>query len=136
MTVIVVPHDPAWPQHFDMESRRIAERLGGIVYRLHHIGSTAIPGIAAKPIIDMLMEVAYLGALDSATADFEALGYESMGEYGIPGRRYFRRNDSHGRRTHHLHAFRLGTDDAQRHLALGIVGSEPERVQGVCPSSM
>ncbi len=117
MSVIVVPHDPSWPRHFDVEARRIAERAGDIVVRLHHIGSTAIPGIHAKPIIDILMEVTALQALDAVTPELEALGYEAKGEFGIPGRRYFRKNDALGRRTHHVHAFESGTHDVQRHLA-------------------
>jgi GrpB-like predicted nucleotidyltransferase (UPF0157 family) len=56
---------------------------GDVVVRLHHIGSTAIPG-PAKTIIDLLMEVVDLKSLDAATPAVEALGYEAMGEYGIP----------------------------------------------------
>lgn len=116
-TVIVAPHDPAWRRQFDEEARRLAEHLGDVVVHLHHIGSTAIPGLPAKPIIDVVMEVVDLTALDAATPILAALGYEAMGEYGIPRRRYFRKNDASGRRTHHVHAFELGTPEVERHLA-------------------
>jgi GrpB-like predicted nucleotidyltransferase (UPF0157 family) len=116
-TLIVAPHDPAWRQQFDEEARRLAEHLGHVVVHLHHIGSTAIPGLFAKPIIDVLMEVVDLTSLDVATPILAALGYEAMGEYGIPGRRYFRRNDASGRRTHQVHAFESGTPEVERHLA-------------------
>lgn len=117
MSVTVASHDPAWRGQFDVEAQRIAEQLGDVVVCLHHIGSTAIPGLPAKPIIDVLMEVADLESLDAATPALEALGYEAMGEYGIPRRRYFRRNDASGKRTNHVHAFEVGTADVQRHLA-------------------
>jgi GrpB-like predicted nucleotidyltransferase (UPF0157 family) len=55
--------------------------------------------------------------VDAATPSLKTLGYEAMGEYGIPRRRYFRKNDESGTRTHHLHAFELGSDEVRRHLA-------------------
>ena len=85
--------------------------------RLHHIGSTAISGIPAKPIIDILMEVTELQSLDEMSPAIESLGYEVMGEYGIPRRRYFRRNDASGTRTHQIHAFEVGSGEVNRHLA-------------------
>lgn len=85
--------------------------------RLHHIGSTAIPGIPAKPIIDILIEVVDIQALDERTPAIETLGYEAMGEYGIPQRRYFRRDDASGNRTHQVHAFQAGSAEVHRHLA-------------------
>jgi GrpB-like predicted nucleotidyltransferase (UPF0157 family) len=116
-TVIVAPHDPSWRQQFDEEARRLAAHLGPVVVHLHHIGSTAIAGLPAKPIIDILMEVVDLTSLDATTPILVALGYEAMGEYGIRSRRYFRKNDASGRRTHHVHAFESGTPDLERHLA-------------------
>lgn len=61
--------------------------------------------------------MADLEAIDAASAQFEALGYEVMGAYGIPGRRYFRKMDAAGQRTHHLHVFETGSAHAERHLA-------------------
>ncbi len=113
----VVKHDPAWPARFDAEAERIAEAIGNLVVRMHHIGSTAIPQTCAKPIIDILLEVASLEALDRKVATFHALGYEAMGEFGIPGRRYFRLDDGNRVRTHQVHAFEAGAADAVRHLA-------------------
>lgn len=117
MRVVVVPYDPEWRCAFDAEAGRLAEALSGVMVRLHHIGSTAIPGIAAKPIIDLLMEVVDLAALDEQTAAIEALGYEAMGEYRIARRRYFRKNDATGTRTHQVHAFQSGDNEVERHLA-------------------
>jgi GrpB-like predicted nucleotidyltransferase (UPF0157 family) len=113
----VVEYDPAWPLEFEAEAARIVQAAGDMVLRLHHIGSTAIPGIPAKPIIDFLMEVEDLSALDTRTPAIESLGYEAMGEFGIPGRRYFRKNNASGIRTHQVHAFDRSSAEIERHLA-------------------
>ncbi len=117
MNRIVVPHDPTWSDAFTREAARLSDVLGGNVIALHHIGSTAIPGILAKPIIDILGAVASLEEVDRETAKFERIGYEAMGTFGIDGRRYFRRFDASGMRTHHLHIFKSGSENIERHLA-------------------
>ena len=87
-TVIrVVEHDPAWAAAFAAEADNIAAALGTTAVRIHHIGSTAIPDIQAKPIIDLLLEVDSLDGLDRKAARLEALGYEALGEFGIAQRR-------------------------------------------------
>jgi GrpB-like predicted nucleotidyltransferase (UPF0157 family) len=113
----VVAYDPAWRREFETEARHIARALGDSVVRIHHIGSTAIPGIYAKPIIDFLLEVDDIVRLDGRSSALEALGYEAKGEYGIPGRRYFRKNNTSGVRTHQVHAFEVGSKEIERHLA-------------------
>jgi GrpB-like predicted nucleotidyltransferase (UPF0157 family) len=115
--VVVVPHDPRWRDEFCAESSRVADALGPNVAAVHHIGSTAIPTIYAKPIIDLLVEVADVAAIDSCNSAMRALGYEPRGEFGIPGRRFFRKDDDRRVRTHHVHAFAAGCADVARHLA-------------------
>jgi GrpB-like predicted nucleotidyltransferase (UPF0157 family) len=115
--VLVAPHDPLWAAEFDRESRQIALAMGDLLVAIHHIGSTAIPGIHAKPIIDMLAVVSDLTRLEGQDAQLHALGYESMGELGISGRRYYRKNNSGGHRTHQLHSFPVGSPQIERHLA-------------------
>lgn len=117
MRIQVVAHDPEWRGKFEAEANRMTRTLEKVIVRLHHIGSTAIPGTPAKPIIDLLMEVVDLQTLDERTSEIESLGYQAMGEYGIPGRRYFRRNDASGIRTHQVHAFQAGSPEVGRHLA-------------------
>jgi GrpB-like predicted nucleotidyltransferase (UPF0157 family) len=114
--VKVVPHDPKWRDEFEVESRSVAEALGQNVVAVHHIGSTAIPGIHAKPIIDLLVEVRNLDKVDGQNLEMETLGYEVMGEFGISGRRFFRKDNSEGVRTHHIHAFETGSAQVERHL--------------------
>ena len=113
----VVPYDPHWAQEYERASEEVMTALGSNLLAIHHIGSTSIPAIRAKPVIDILAVVADLVAVDQRTAEMERLGYEVMGEFGIAGRRYFRRDDSTGRRTHHVHAFAQGSPHVARHLA-------------------
>ncbi|HEY0022271.1 MAG TPA: GrpB family protein [Longimicrobium sp.] len=115
--VEVVPHDPRWRDSFQAEATHIAAALGAHLIAIHHIGSTAIPGIHAKPVIDLLMEVDDIEAIDQRSSAMEAIGYEVMGEFGMPGRRYFRKDDQHGTRTHQVHAFQAGSAEVVRHLA-------------------
>lgn len=115
--VVVVPHDPRWRDLFEVEAQHIAAALGENAVAIHHIGSTAIPDIHAKPIVDLLVEVRDIAETDGRSARMESLGYQVMGEYGIPGRRYFRKDGPDGSRTHHVHAFRAGSDEVKRHLA-------------------
>ncbi|MDM8532716.1 GrpB family protein [Anaerolineales bacterium HSG25] len=115
--VKVVPHNPAWKTEFQVEAKRINNALVGRVEALHHIGSTVIPNITAKPIIDILLEVETITDLDEQASAMEQLGYEAMGEFGIPGRRFFLKDDTAGLRTHHVHAFQVGHAGVTRHLA-------------------
>jgi GrpB-like predicted nucleotidyltransferase (UPF0157 family) len=115
--VEVVPHNPDWRNEFGTEARRIAAALGDTIVAIHHIGSTAIHGIYAKPVIDILVEVRDIAEVDKLSSEMMRLGYEAMGEFGIPGRRYFRKNDQEGIRTHQIHTFETGSEQVKRHLA-------------------
>ncbi len=114
--VVVVPYDPTWPARFEAEAARLRKVFGPLVCAVHHIGSTSVVGLPAKPIIDILLEVRDIQAVDACDAAMVALGYEPKGEYGIPGRRYFRKGQT--RRTHHVHAFQHDNRvEIERHLA-------------------
>lgn len=108
------PHDPRWADLFEQEAERLSSV--GALTELHHIGSTAVPGLLAKPIIDIIGATPSLTVLDQDTDDLARMGYEIMGEYGIPGRRYFRKSDPSGTRTHHLHVYEAGSPHIARHL--------------------
>ena len=114
--VVISDYDPAWPEEFRREAAAIARILGDNLTAIHHIGSTAVPGLAAKPIIDIMPVVRSLGAVDGSRAALESLGYEYLGEFGIPGRRYMRKGGDE--RTHQVHVFAQGdTVNITRHLA-------------------
>ena len=117
MRIYMVPHNPDWRQEFENEAKKITDAVGANAVTLHHIGSTAIPNIYAKPVIDILLVVQNHTELDARQAAMEALGYEALGEGGIPARRYFRRDNALGDRTHQAHAFEAGSPQIARHLA-------------------
>ncbi len=111
------PHDPAWIEAARLAAAQLQAAVPAII-AVHHIGSTAIPGIRAKPILDLMPVVRRLADLDPARAAIEGLGYAWWGEYGIPGRRYCTKSDpATGRRMIHLHGFEDGSRQAMRHLA-------------------
>ncbi len=116
MPIVVVPHDPDWLKQAADESAQISAALGDNIRAIHHIGSTAIPEIFAKPILDLLLVVNSITTLDQDTQIMEGLGYEAKGEYGIPGRRYFRKSNEKGTRTHHVHSFENDSEQVHRHL--------------------
>ena len=117
MKIYMVSHDPKWRQLFQQEAEQLTAVLGSSVAAVHHIGSTAIPTIYAKPVLDLLLVVQDLAALDTKQPRMEALGYEALGEFGIPGRRYFRRDNLSGERTHQVHVFENDSPQIKRHLA-------------------
>lgn len=113
--VDVVSYNPQWPVHFVAEETQLRSVLDHCLLAVHHIGSTSVPGLAAKPIIDIMLEVSSLDRLDEQNGQMEVLGYEAMGECGIARRRYFRKGGDE--RTHQIHAFLQGDDHVRRHLA-------------------
>ena len=118
--VKLVPHDPRWIGKAAEESRALATMISSCLRVIHHIGSTAIPNIRAKPIVDLMPVVTNLAALEALRGEIEALGYEWWGELGLPGRRYCSKIDPEtGLRLVQLHCYAEGAPDIARHLAFG-----------------
>ncbi|MEN7536053.1 GrpB family protein [Aurantiacibacter flavus] len=115
--VELAPYDPHWPSAYTAEAKRLSEALADALCALHHIGSTSVPGLVAKPVIDMLGEAQDLAAIDACAPALADLGYLARGENGIPGRRFFEKRDAAGNRSHHLHVFALGATEIAKHLA-------------------
>jgi GrpB-like predicted nucleotidyltransferase (UPF0157 family) len=116
--VELVPHSPDWAVMAAGESGRLKEALGQTLLRVENMGSTSIPGIMAKPIIDFIPIVTRLAALDASRGGIEALGYDYLGEFGIPTRRYCRLSDPvTGARKFQLHCFAEDSPEIARHLA-------------------
>ena len=115
--VTVVDYDPSWPQRFWEERDRLCGALGEAAPAIWHIGRTSVPGLAAKPVVDVLVAARSLEEVDAAEPRMRELGYECLGEFGIPGRRYFRKGGDE--RTHHVHVFAEENAEAiERHLAV------------------
>jgi GrpB-like predicted nucleotidyltransferase (UPF0157 family) len=113
--VIVVAPDPRWPELYTVESERIAQVLGasGQTVRLEHTGSTAVPGLPAKPIIDILAGRDPCASRAEVIDAIVGAGYQYRGEQGIPGRDFFRRGDP---RSYHLHLTEIGSAFWQDHV--------------------
>ncbi len=101
--VRIVPHQPAWASLFEEEKARIETAVGPHILDIQHVGSTAIPGIPAKPIIDIGVAVRDFEEAAVCIAPIVQLGYTYRGENGIPRRHYFRKGDDIQPRTHHIH---------------------------------
>jgi GrpB-like predicted nucleotidyltransferase (UPF0157 family) len=115
--ILIVPYDPLWPAQFHQETATLRTVFGQALISIHHIGSTSIPGMSAKPIIDIMLIVRDIETVEGFSPAMMQLGYESKGENGIPGRRYFvKGGDEH--RTHHVHTYALDNPEVQRHLDL------------------
>ncbi|WP_086348086.1 GrpB family protein [Candidatus Enterococcus clewellii] len=113
----VVSYDPMWPKQFEEERKQLLENFPKeLVIEVLHIGSTSVPGLAAKPVIDMALVVSNIEALDEHQAKMLKLGYESWGEYGLARRRYYPKGgDKH---THHIHAYQYDSlYELGRHVA-------------------
>ncbi len=113
--VRVVPHDSSWREMFLEEAERIAAVLGPQLVYLHHVGSTAVPELPAKPIIDMLSVVREIETVDRLADGLAQRGYVGLGEYGLSGRRYFWKGQPEHR--YHLHCYQWGNPAVERHLA-------------------
>lgn len=102
VTVPIVDYDPGWPRSFAEQRAAIMSIAGDRIHAIEHVGSTAIPGLAAKPVVDIAIAVASVEADGAALREpLAGLGFEFF-DAGMPGRLFFQRNVN-GRRTHHLH---------------------------------
>lgn len=109
-TIIISPYNPIWPTMYNEEANKIKENLGDNCLAIHHVGSTSVSGLAAKPIIDILPVVQDLSEVDKANQKMEELGYEVKGEYGFLLRRYFVKNQFN------VHVFDQSNTEIKRFL--------------------
>lgn len=114
--VILAAYSPEWPRTATTHAGRL-QVLGPNLVAVHHIGSTSVPGLIAKPIIDLIPVINSLTSLDEQHQRVEALGYQWHGELGISGRRYCTLADEAGVRAVQLHFFKEGSPHIERHIA-------------------
>ena len=114
--VEVVSYDLKWQELFESEAELIKKALGSNCLEIHHIGSTSVPGLSAKPVIDIMPVVSDILEVDKAIKAMESLGYEAKGEAGMAFRRYFPKNIGEIR-THNVHVYEKGDLEIDRYLA-------------------
>ena len=117
IAVLLSPYSPLWPAIFDVEARDLAALMDGAV-RIEHIGSTAVPGLGAKPIVDIMVGAPDLAFIDARIPALQARGYRYVPEFerAMPDRRYFTRSDGQPG-NFHLHAVALDSPFWRSHLA-------------------
>jgi GrpB-like predicted nucleotidyltransferase (UPF0157 family) len=113
--VLIQDYDPSWPDAFSQLAARIKAALGRLVVTVEHIGSTAVPGLAAKPTIDLDVVLASSADLPEAVLLLATIGYVHEGDLGIAGREAFR--SPPGPPHHHLYVLIAGANELRRHLA-------------------
>lgn len=111
--IIIEDYNPDWPRMYEQERMEIVRAIGPYVANIEHVGSTSIPGLAAKPVIDIGIDLNAYPLPDEAIAAMGALGYEHMGEYGIHERHYFRKGNP---RMYHVHAYSPGNPEWDAHI--------------------
>jgi GrpB-like predicted nucleotidyltransferase (UPF0157 family) len=110
--VELVEHDPTWAELFREERARLTGVFDGRAVRIEHIGSTSVPDLCAKPIVDVLVGLRELELTDAEVAAMTGLAYEYLGEYGLPGRLFFRKRPH----THNVHVVEYGGEHWERQL--------------------
>jgi GrpB-like predicted nucleotidyltransferase (UPF0157 family) len=120
--MLLQPYNPNWADHFKQISAILHAAAGEHLLAIHHIGSTSVPDLAAKPIIDIDMEYPLEGTFGPIASVLENLGYYHNGDQGIPGREVFKRKPSDTPHpvldaiTHHLYLCRTDSRELRRHL--------------------
>jgi GrpB-like predicted nucleotidyltransferase (UPF0157 family) len=116
--VEVFDYDPRWPKMFDGEKTLILKALGNKAVSIEHIGSTAVPGLGAKPIIDIMVGVRLLSDARRCIRPLERIDYEYVPEYeaSIPDRRYFRKGPNEPNKHYHLHMVEYDSEFWKRQL--------------------
>jgi GrpB-like predicted nucleotidyltransferase (UPF0157 family) len=126
----IVEYDPEWPALAVAELRRIGQALGEIAVRLEHVGSTAVPGLAAKPILDLQVSVEAIEPRDRYVYALERLGYLFVPDADYPDYRLFAKPPARPR-THHVHVCEAGSQHELRHVVvrdfLSVHGEEARR---------
>lgn len=113
----IVDYDDAWPERFEQEAIRLREALGDLAVRIEHVGSTSVPGLAAKPVIDIQLSVSSFEPENAYAAPLRRLGYEQYPDPGMPEHRIFTLPKGGGPRQINLHVCEVGSEWERRHPA-------------------
>jgi GrpB-like predicted nucleotidyltransferase (UPF0157 family) len=115
-TVVLAEYDPGWPALFEAEKKRILDAIGSRVLAIEHVGSTAVPGMMAKPVIDVMVGTRDVATTaDACTSPLQNIGYECVPLPAIMDRRFFRRGAWLLECMYHLHMVELGGETWRRY---------------------
>lgn len=121
----VCAYQREWNDLFEREATNIQKILKGELLETHHIGSTSVNGMKAKPVIDIMVTVQNIDQIEKYNPSMAIIGYQSKGENGLAGRRYFEKGGD--QRTHHVHIYQAGNPEVVRHIAFrDYLRSHPE----------
>ena len=112
---VIVDYDPSWPEKFQQLKKSVEAALSDLAVSIDHVGSTAVPGLAAKPVIDVDVVVDHQN-FSRAVNGLGSIGYQHQGELGIPGREAFQSPDNGIR--HHLYLVTPDNREYRRHIKL------------------
>jgi len=132
--ITIVPYDPVWPRRFESEKSILLDIFRSVSVHVEHVGSTAVPGLGAKPVIDILLGVDELAAVEARISDLAAAGYEYVQRYEgeFPERRLFAK-PHHRPRAYHLHAVERSAAFWRRQLLFrNFLRSRPEVALDYC----
>ncbi|ULG72184.1 GrpB family protein [Macrococcus brunensis] len=116
MKVRLTSYDDSWKNFFENECKVMRQIFGDEIVGFEHFGSTSVPGMKEKPVVDMMMLVKNIDDIDKFNSKLEMLGYDVAGEWGIDGRRLLRKGGDN--RTHHIHIYQFDHSEIYRHLAV------------------
>ncbi|CEG28368.1 GrpB family protein [Bacillus sp. B-jedd] len=129
MDVRLSEYNEEWAAMFQEEAHFLKKVFGNLIITIEHFGSTSVKGMKAKPVIDMMAIVKEIGQVDHFNEEMISFGYDAAGEWGIQGRRLFRKGGNY--RTHHIHFYEQGNPQIARHLIfrdyLRVQSEEAER---------
>lgn len=114
--IVIVDYDPAWPLEFERVRDRAAAALGDVALAVEHVGSTAVPGLAAKPVIDLVV-VVEPDRVQEAVERLSAIGYVHEGNLGVEGREAFAAPEGEPRHHHHLYVSPTDSEELRAQLA-------------------
>lgn len=128
--IIVQPYDEAWKQDFISISNEIRDALGELALRIEHVGSTSVPGLSAKPVIDIDVVIRDHSVLDEVISRLAKIGYQHEGNLGIAGREAFGYEGKEHLKEHHLYVCPEDSPELKRHIAFrDYLRSHPDAVQ-------
>lgn len=113
--VEVLTFTKQWSEQFEAETKLLQQIFRDEIIQIHHIGSTSVEGLSAKPIIDIMPVMKNISRVDQYNEAMRKIGYEPKGENGLQGRRFFQKGGN--QRTHHVHIYEQNHPDIARHLA-------------------